>query len=363
VRTASILLSAMLVGCGFSLTPGAAPGDARTDGTSDDGDAATDAAIDGVVPEWAFRRKLTINNTGLGAHSSLAVLVMLDPLRITYGATKPMGADLRFTDINGNLLAYEIERWEQGATSIAWVNVPSIAAGSTPTELWMLYGNPNAVDAQRPADVWDANYVGVWHFADATDSSASVTSLNMGATGTAGPIGRAFAFNGTNQYVDTGTTEHLTRWTIEMWLRPATVAAANGASSPVSRFPNYMLLWSCNGVNFCQKVMYDGTAGFTHNVGYAPPVNQWSHVVGRFTGTALESFVGGTRVGQEMTTDTPLTTTFSAKIGTRMDLAGYFNGAIDEVRISRTGRSLDYISAHYRSTSDTFLTYGPEIQN
>jgi hypothetical protein len=44
-------------------------------------------------------------------------------------------------------------------------------------------------------------------------------------------------------------------------------------------------------------------------------------------------------------------------------LAGnlFFNGDIDEVRISRTSRPAGYAAAHHRSTTDTFLTYGPEL--
>jgi len=66
---------------------------------------------------------------------------------------------------------------------------------------------------------------------------------------------------------------------------------------------------------------------------------------------------------QEMTNDTPMGTTATAKIGTRMDLQGYFNGAIDEVRISRIARPTDYIVATDRSTRDTYVTYGPELPN
>lgn len=35
----------------------------------------------------------------------------------------------------------------------------------------------------------------------------------------------------------------------------------------------------------------------------------------------------------------------------------YYNGLIDEVRISDTARSADWIAAQYLSTSDSFITY------
>jgi biopolymer transport protein ExbB len=352
-----VLVTVVLWGCSFQ--HGKLPSDGGGDGTMGSGDGRPP---DAVSPEWAFRRTLTIDNAGNGALSDFAIAVILDGTRITYGATAAQGADLRFTDASSTGLAYEIERWDPAGRSIVWVRVPSIPAGAT-TTITMHYGNPMATPGANPAAVWDNDFTGVWHLVDGHDSTGRSTSSNMGATSIPGQIGPALDFSGAAQYVDTGNSDHLTRWTIEAWMNPATASAATGASSVISRFPNYMILWSCNGVTFCHKVMYDGSAAFTHVADYTVAVGAWSHVVGRYDGASLRAYVAGTMVGQELTTDTPTTTTVTAKIGTRMDLLGDFDGGIDEVRISRVARSEDYIRAQVRSTTDAYITYGAEQAN
>jgi len=82
-----------------------------------------------------------------------------------------------------------------------------------------------------------------------------------------------------------------------------------------------------------------------------------------FDGVSLRSYIAGVQAGSESTNDTPLATPQTAKIGLHADNTGPFTGMIDEVRISRVARSLDFIRAHVRSTSDAYLTYGPEEPN
>lgn len=337
----------LLVGCGFSTQLG--------DGRQDD--AGIDAQI--VSPAWMFKRKLTIDNTNIGALTAFALAVHLDGTRIRYAATKAQGADVRVGDAAGNFLPYEIERWDPAGTSILWVRVPAIPANAT-TDLWLYYGNAMAADAQDAPAVWDADYVGVWHMADGADATGHNASTNNGATVTAGKIGSALQFAGADAHVDTMSTDHLTRWTIELWMNPASNASATGATSLISRFPNYMLLWSCNTATFCKKVMYDGNVSGTYNAGFDATVGAWTHVVGRYDGVAVRSYVDGVESGSMTTTDTPMSTAVTAKIGSRMDLQGDFVGAIDEVRISRVARSVDYLRAHVRSTSDTYVMYGAE---
>jgi len=319
--------------------------------------------VDTVSAAWAFKRTLVIDNRGLSELTAFALDVTLDSTRITYGAAAPDGADLRFTDAAGAALDYEIERWDPAGTSTVWVRIPTIAADTT-TEVTMFYGNPEAVDGQTPAAVWDADYLGVWHLVDGHDSTATSTSSNHGATPTTGQVGPALAFSGAGQYVDTGTTSYLPQWTLETWVNPASAAMATGAAGVVSGFPNYMILWSCNGATFCRTAMYNSSnPPTTHIASFSIPVGSWSHLVARYDGEAIETYVGGVRTDRMSATAAPDPATFTTKIGSRMDLAGDFFGSIDEVRISRSSRSQDYITAQFRSTSGTYVTYGPEQSN
>ncbi len=348
------ILCLLLGACGFSAHVGSSAGD----------DAGLDPDALGKPADWPKRRKLTIDNTGIGALTNFPLAVQLSNLRIDYTATKARGADVRIGDATSTFYPYEIESWDPAGVSIVWVRVPAIAANAT-TELWLYYGNPNAIDAQTPAAVWDTDYVGVWHMANGTDASGRLSgSANNGGVALPGRLGSALLFSTADAHVDTTSTEYLAKWTVEAWMKPTNPGTTqNGASAIVSGYPNYMLLWGCNDSAFCKKVMYQGSQTATHVAGYDGPLATWTHITGRYDGATLKGYISGVESGTETTSDAPLTMTVSAKIGSRMDLAGDFIGAIDEVRISRVARSLDYIRANVRSQSDAYVTYGPEEAN
>src|ERR1700733_13196753 len=197
-----------------------------------DGSVAIDAIDAMPLDAWSTKRRVTIENTGLGELTAFGFVIELDATRITYATASPVGADLRFTDVDGTPLPYEIESWDPSGTSFVWVGVATIAA-NTNTTLWMYYGNPAATDAQQPTLVWDSSYLGVWHLADAHDSTGKHVSSNQGATATTGMIGPAMMFTGSPQAIDTGAAEHLDTFTLEAWMRPSGAALISAPSGPV----------------------------------------------------------------------------------------------------------------------------------
>ena len=97
-------------------------------------------------------------------------------------------------------LPYEIEQWNPGGTSVVWVLVPQIDAGSTTDFIWMYFGNPAAPDGQNAPGIWSSSYRGVWHLTNFTDSTGKGhTGTNQGSTTETAPlIGGALHFNGTS---------------------------------------------------------------------------------------------------------------------------------------------------------------------
>src|SRR5206468_2134220 len=117
--------------------------------------------------------------------------------------------DLRFVQ-HGELVPYEIERWDPTDRSFVWVRLNTLAIEEEP--LFAAFGNPAAVDAQDPGDVW-LGYAGVWHFAQAPSSGALLDSTvhrNHGAfrggmTDTdlvIGQIGSGLRFEGVDDFVE-----------------------------------------------------------------------------------------------------------------------------------------------------------------
>ena len=122
------------------------------------------------------------NYSGEETLENFPVPVRISPAKIIgfdYGDLKlPCGGDLRFSDSDGNLLASEIETWNEDGESMVWVSVPRFASG---TKITAYYGNlhPHAVD---PRDVWTNGFAAVWHMdgkLPIKDSTGTFASLGI----------------------------------------------------------------------------------------------------------------------------------------------------------------------------------------
>lgn len=151
--------------------------------TSTAGQATLQATSSWYNASWAYRRKITFDNSAQAENlTNFPVLVKLDSTKIDYSNTQDAGQDIRFTDSDGTtLLSYEIEEWDETATSSIWVKVPQIDASLNTDHIYMYYGNAVAADGQAVTSVWDTNSKGIWHMKDEAgavqDTIASLTFL------------------------------------------------------------------------------------------------------------------------------------------------------------------------------------------
>jgi hypothetical protein len=128
----------------------------------------------GDVAGYSCSMKITIDNTKVAFTSSehFPVLISLtdDSLK-TSGCgfvTDPDGDDIVFTNATTTLQLYhEIEKYDAATGElVAWVLVPSLS-GTADTDIYMYFGDSNVTSpTESPTDVWDSNYVGVWHLDD-----------------------------------------------------------------------------------------------------------------------------------------------------------------------------------------------------
>ncbi len=93
---------------------------------------------------WAYRKTIAITNSSGSDQTDFQVKALANvdlSTDITDGKVKSDLGDLRFTDINGNVLPYWIE--DSTAASVdVWVKAPSLpTSGAT---IYMYYGNPSA---------------------------------------------------------------------------------------------------------------------------------------------------------------------------------------------------------------------------
>lgn len=143
---------------------------------------------------WSVRQQLSIDNSSQASDLiNYPVLVKLhasasDAVTIDYSQTLDSGEDLRFVDGNGDVLAHEIELWDEGGYSYVWVNVPQVDGASSTDFFWVYYGNSNASDGQNATAVWNNDERAVLHLNDFTTDS---TSFNND-----GVVNNAFVGNG-----------------------------------------------------------------------------------------------------------------------------------------------------------------------
>jgi len=101
---------------------------------------------------WKFRKKHDINGSSAGSVTYYQIRVV-----VHYGSGADGGehvylnsncrtdfGDVRFTDLDGNLLDYWMERKVDGDYAIFWVEVPSIPASPDTVSIYVYYGKSDA---------------------------------------------------------------------------------------------------------------------------------------------------------------------------------------------------------------------------
>lgn len=109
---------------------------------------------------WLYRTTLTFDNSASAEDLvDFPVLLYFDNANFDFTQAEADGADLRFTDSDGEtLLEYLIDDWDDVAElGTVWVKVPQIDAGSTTDHIYVYWGNAGATsiaDEERVFGDW-----------------------------------------------------------------------------------------------------------------------------------------------------------------------------------------------------------------
>ena len=151
---------------------------------------------------------------------------------------------------------------------------------------------------------------------------------------TAGRIGRALVFNGTNALVsipDANSLDLTGAMTLEAWVFPTTTG---GWRDVIYKGQNDLYFlegssWAGNapamGGTFSPIPLYSGSG--------ALPLNTWSHLAATYDGATLRLFVNGAQVASRAQTGPIQISTGPLSIGGDALYGQYFAGSIDEVRV------------------------------
>ncbi len=191
----------------------------------------------------------------------------------------------------------------------------------------------------------------------------------------AGNCGDALDFDGTNDYIELGDVliDGTDEITLEAWVNPGSIRT-NG--SPSGHNANEGGIIHKNGGsddNLGLTVSSGGVAYYidenSNNTIVAGSVTAgtWTHLVGTWNGTTMNLYQDGVFIGtQAGVNGSFVNNTNSLRIGGEHVGAGnpfWFDGLIDEVRISDIARSADWIATQYaaqNSPEGIFYLIGAE---
>lgn len=273
------------------------------------------------------------------------------------------GANLRFADLDGTLLAHEVDEWNPEGESIIWVSVPEFKPGTAIALYWD--PKPGAeLPAVTPSDVWDtAGYCGVWHCGDTELVDASSAAIPVSyATGKAISNDVAFAGRGIRRDGAVTIADYLyrgvgfTHWSVSGWFQwPSHAANAQYNYLNKGNFNNRQGWFTEYKQSLTAHTLAYGTGsqGGTMSFG-TMTATDWNHIAIAYDGATVVCYVNGYQVSSKALT-----------IGNgQYDLLlnTSVNAGMDEVRVRNAASSAAWIHAEKEMTADPdFATFLAEV--
>jgi hypothetical protein len=352
---------------------------------------------------WRYRKNITIDkNRVVLSQSNFPVLVSIPADNDLKAHARTDGRDILFTSDDGQTtIPYDREGWDSTTGAFtAWVKVPQIQSTDN-TTIFMYYGFLSAPDMSTPTDVW-SDYVGVWHlnnsFLDST--SYANTGTDYGSDDISGKIGRGRDYHSNQRdYTDipknyaSGSGLNITgnALTVEAWIYPSSWSdwyyseAIAGKDEWSPGVHGYALragrntdVHSGNGAISFNVSNSSANAGWmvTYTNGFMS-TGQWYFVAGTYNNSYVAAFING-HASYNITKQYPagggnianslyefnIADSSSSRLKLGTTKGKYFDGFIDEVRVSSVARSDNWITTEYNNQiSPTTFAYPQKEEN
>ncbi|MCC5846880.1 MAG: DUF2341 domain-containing protein [Verrucomicrobia bacterium] len=280
------------------------------------------------------------------------------------------GGDLRFYDEAENELSFSVQLWNPEGESLVWVRVPALHAAAAIT---MVIGDADTETLPAyttDGSAWNENFRAVYHFhasgttvPDATSHGFDGTLENASATTfVPGIVGLAYDFSGSNaEHIRTNATATALNIdgskprTTSVWAY--TRAFNNGAPFQVGANSNGQM-WSLrtlNSDNQWRMQFWSGDNDITISA-----QDEWVYLTMVYDGGNARVYRNGIEV-EGSAYSRSLSTSATAvplQIG-NYNNNNYFNGILDELRVSDVPRSENWIWAEWKNMAQTdqFLAF------
>jgi len=302
---------------------------------------------------WKYRRKIRINSFLIEDKVENFVLkIELNSSNFDFSHAKEDGTDIRFIYMN-RLLPYEIEYWNSSEKkAIIWVKIDEVDPHKD-QYLWLYYGNLNAQNIQKPHEVWQ-DYLGVWHMNLVGNSVLDSSPYKNDGTAYdievyKGLLGYSAKFNGSSSYIDFGNSSvfNITgNVTIELLIKP-TIYGQHGLITTTNSYggglafylreePNNMIAFWINEGGLRKAI----SVGNISN-------ESWIYVAGVYNGKYMYVYLNGEELFEKPLIGTETYSFDKLILGyiSWIDDPKYFDGIVDEVRITNKSLSKYYFQA------------------
>ncbi|MCX6764571.1 MAG: DUF2341 domain-containing protein [Candidatus Nealsonbacteria bacterium] len=324
---------------------------------------------------WLFRKKITIDRTKVAADLiDFPVLISTISADLSSKAQYD-GDDILFTLSDGiTKVPHEIEKYASSTGGlIAWVKIN--VSSTADTYLYMYYGNAVVSNQQQIINTWDSSFMMVQHMNgapysavdDSTVNNNDVTGANGCTFNQSAKIGYGVVFSkAASNWLsisDSSTLRPANGITMEAWFKTASITTGQRIFNKgivTSPYSGYSLLVYAD--RFLWQ-MYAGALNQYDDFSATILNNTWYHVVASYDKQYMRVYLNGSLLASHVETD-PIThnSTVPLYIGRSNAGGEYFDGLLDEVRISSNGRSAAWISTSYsnQSSPSTFMSFGIE---
>ncbi|OHD56455.1 MAG: hypothetical protein A2096_12055 [Spirochaetes bacterium GWF1_41_5] len=307
---------------------------------------------------WVYRKTITNNLACGGDLTNFPLLVVISNDSDLNSSASNNGYDITFTaGMSTNKLDHEIEYYSNG-TLVAWVKIPYLSASIPESNIiHMYFDKTKPGNQQLSSNVWDSGYAAVWHLSEETGSIAvdSTSNTNDGIpknnpNSVAGKTGNAINFvNAGTQWFDCGNDPVLniigTEITIECWIKYAGGVIPSGERRTIISKYNSdgWILSLFAGSPDYYRFWFD-TGDCSYNTA---PTTAWTHWVGTYNGSQVIQYIDGIKVTNRSKSDNILTSSSNLYIGRHVTGNTFFDGIIDELRLSSVARSSNWILTGY----------------
>ncbi|KYK31069.1 MAG: hypothetical protein AYK22_02670 [Thermoplasmatales archaeon SG8-52-3] len=328
---------------------------------------------------WEFRKEITISHDMVEDDLENFTILFHDTSTNFSDHAQSDGDDFTFISYDGSIkFNHEIEYYDsEKGELIAWVNITNLNS-TTDTTFYIYYGNPTVSNQENIVDTWDSDFVGVWHCNNEVDNGEgdikdSTIYYNHGTTQNMesgdlveGKISKALLFGGINEKVLVYDSEHgsldLTdNMTLECWWNSYDLSDSFNSLMGKRAVIGYQYEYRIRDTILMSNRYSLLTTGGVRDDNKTHMTDTWYYGTVTLDAKNIIFYNEGDISSVHDATE-PKSTNAEFGFGAAGEYGNYFEGIIDEVRVSKIPRSAGWVKTSYNTMNnpEDFLSIGIE---